>query len=224
MKRVLMATTTLSAPLDKPRLRGVSHQLAAFVAFAASAWLVASADSAEKARVAAVFGASLTCLLTTSALYHRVDWSERARLRMRRADHAAIFVLIAGGYTPLFALVPSPSGGRGALVAIWVGAAIGVLKSVAWPRSPKWVTALLCVGLGWTVAGEVASRLTEVGALCTGLLVACGVTYSVGAIVYATKRPDPLPRVFGYHEVFHALVVVASGMLFAHVALVLRVT
>ncbi len=218
-----MSTHAAAAP-EKPRLRGVSHKFAAVVAFVASAWLVAVAGSAQKARVAAVFGASLTCLLTTSALYHRVDWSERARMRMRRADHAAIFVLIAGGYTPLFALVPSPHGGHGALAVIWAGAALGVAKSLAWPRAPKWMTALLCVGLGWAVASEVLSRLSIVGPLCTGLLVACGVVYSLGAVVYALKRPDPLPRVFGYHEVFHALVIVASGLLFAHVVLVLRVS
>jgi hemolysin III len=206
----------------KPALRGVSHQFAFFGALLASTALVAVARSPHAARAALVFGTSLALLFGTSALYHRVDWSPRPRQRMRRLDHAAIFVLIAGGYTPLFALVPSAAGGHGALAAIWLGAAVGVVKSLAWPHAPKWVTALLCVTLGWTVIGQVAERTPFVGSTCVALLVASGVLYSVGAAVYALKRPDPWPRVFGYHEVFHALVILASVCLFAHVVLVMR--
>jgi hemolysin III len=207
---------------QKPALRGVSHQFAFFATLAASSALVALARSPHAARAALVFGMSLALLFGTSALYHRVQWAPRPRQRMRRLDHAAIFVLIAGGYTPLFALVPSGAGGHGALGAIWIGAAIGVLKSVAWPHAPKWITALVCVALGWMVIGQVVERAPVVGAPCVALLVASGVLYSVGAAVYAVKRPDPWPRVFGYHEVFHALVILASMCLFAHVVLVLR--
>lgn len=216
--------TTPENVSTKPLLRGVSHQGAFFVALAATIALVSSAHTAASARAALVFGASLALLFGTSALYHRVDWRPAARRRMRRLDHAAIFVLIAGGYTPLFALVPSQAGGHGALAAVWLGAALGVLKSLAWPDAPKWVMALLCLGLGWTVAGQVWDRAPAVGTACVALIVLSGVVYSLGAVVYALKRPDPLPRVFGYHEVFHALVVVASGCLFAHVTLVLRAT
>jgi hemolysin III len=205
----------------KPLLRGVSHQVAFFVSIAATAALVPWASSRAALVAALVFGASLLTLFGVSALYHRVDWTPEARRRMRRFDHAAIFVLIAGGYTPLFALVPSASGSHSALFAIWAGAAAGVLKSLAWPDAPKWLTALLCVGLGWLVVGQVVERTSTVGATCVGLLVASGATYSVGALVYALKRPDPFPRVFGYHEVFHAIVVAASVLLYAHVAAVL---
>jgi hemolysin III len=209
---------------EKPLLRGVSHAVAFFVALAAAAPLVFRARSPVAFVSATIFGASLALLFGTSALYHRVHWSAVARQRMRRLDHAAIFVLIAGGYTPLFALVPASRGGHGALWAIGIGAGLGVVKSVLWPRAPKWVTALLCVALGWTVVGQVVDRAPAVGWWCIGMLVASGVIYSVGALVYALRRPDPLPRVFGYHEVFHALVVVASVCLFTHVALVLRAT
>jgi hemolysin III len=207
---------------EKPLLRGVSHQFAFFAALVASGALVVRSKSPAAAVAALVFGASLSLLFGTSALYHRVQWNPTARQRMRRLDHAAIFILIAGGYTPLFALVPSRSGGHGALWAIWIGTAIGVVKSLSWAHAPKWVTALLCVGLGWTVLGQVIDRAPEVGSLAIGMLVVCGVIYSVGALVYALRRPDPFPRVFGYHEVFHALVILASGCLFAHVVLVLR--
>lgn len=206
----------------KPLLRGVSHQLAVAVAIAGTVALVSLAETGASALAATIFGASVVLLFSISALYHRVDWSPRARQRMRRLDHAAIFTMIAGGYTPLFLLVPSASGGYGALTAIWVGAALGVIKSVAWPGAPKWLTALLCVALGWMVVGPVLDRSDAIGSTCTALLVASGLTYSAGALVYARRRPDPWPRVFGYHEVFHALVIVASALLFAHVVLVMR--
>jgi hemolysin III len=207
---------------EKPLLRGVSHQIAFFVALVAGGALVMSARSTGAAVAAAVFAASLALLFGTSALYHRVHWSPEQRRRMRRLDHAAIFTLIAGGYTPLFALVPSSAGGHAALAVIWIGAGLGVVKSLLWADAPKWVTALLCVVLGWTVAGQVIDRAPTVGWLAVALLVACGVVYSLGAVVYALRRPDPFPKVFGYHEVFHAIVIVASACLFAHVALVVR--
>jgi hemolysin III len=207
---------------DKPRLRGVSHQVAFFAAPIAGVALVLRSKSPAAVAAVTVFGVSLALLFGTSALYHRVNWDAVQRQRMRRLDHAAIFVLIAGGYTPLFALVPSSGGGHGALWAIWIGAAVGVIKSLLWPQAPKWVTALLCVVLGWTVVGQVIDRAPAVGWLAVGMLVACGVIYSLGAVVYALRRPDPFPRVFGYHEVFHAIVIVASACLFAHVMLVMR--
>jgi hemolysin III len=210
-------------PRAKPLLRGVSHQVAFFVALGATYFLVRLARTAEGAIAACVFGAALVTLFGISALYHRVDWSPEARARMRRADHAAIFILIAGGYTPLFALVPAgPARDPLALYAIWGGAFVGVVKSLLWPHAPKWLTAALCVGLGWAVVGPVLARAPVVGARTVAMLVVSGTVYSLGAVVYALKRPDPFPRVFGYHEVFHLIVILASVCLFAHVVLVLR--
>jgi hemolysin III len=211
-----------AAPAEKPALRGVSHQLAFFAAPVAAGALVWQSKSPAAVTAALVFGASLALLFGVSALYHRVQWGPVQRQRMRRLDHAAIFILIAGGYTPLFSLVPSPSGGHAALWVIWIGAAVGTIKSLLWAHAPKWVTALLCVVLGWTVVGQVIDRAPAVGWLAIGMLVACGVIYSLGAVVYALRRPDPFPRVFGYHEVFHAIVIVASVCLYTHVVLVIR--
>jgi hemolysin III len=206
----------------KPLMRGVLHQIAFFVAFITTAVLVATARSTRGAACAMAFGASLVILFGVSSLYHRLSWSDAARQRMRRLDHSAIFILIAGGYTPLFALVPSSKGDHLALLMVWCGAALGVTKSMVWPRSPKWVTALLCVVVGWMVIGQVIDRSIAVGPITNWILAASGATYSLGALVYATKRPNPYPRVFGYHEVFHALTIVASVLLVTHVALVLR--
>jgi hemolysin III len=207
---------------EKPLLRGVSHQVAFFFALVAAVALVLRSKSFAAGAAALTFGASLALLFGTSALYHRVQWNPAQRQWMRRFDHSAIFVLIAGGYTPIFALVPSSAGGHGALWVIWIGAALGVVKSLAWAHAPKWVTALFCVILGWTVAGEVVDRAPAVGGVAVGMLIVCGVIYSLGAAVYALRRPDPYPKVFGYHEVFHALVIVASVCLFVHVVLVMR--
>jgi len=168
-----------------------------------------------------IYGLALVAMFTCSAGYNLIV-RPKVKAVFRRLDHAAIFIMIAGGYTPLFTLVPSASGGHGALLAIWLGSSVGVVKSLVWPGAPKWLTALLCVGLGWMVVGEVIERSAVIGSVATGLLVASGLTYSAGALVYARKRPDPWPRVFGYHEVFHLLVIVASGLLFAHVVLLMR--
>jgi hemolysin III len=223
------AAPELSAPgppgtgvLAKPRWRGVSHQMGFFLSLAATVALLAHAGSPRARLASAVFGTSLALLFGVSALYHRIDWTPAARAWMRRLDHAAIFVLIAGGYTPLFLLVPSPGGSFAALWAIWIGASIGVVKSIAWSKAPKWITALVCVTLGWTATGEIIARIPVVGLRAVGLLVGCGALYSLGAAVYALKRPNPAPLVFGYHEIFHALVVLASAVLYAHVWCVLN--
>ena len=214
--------TTAAVPLtasERPLLRGVSHAIAFFVSLGATALLALRAPDRRALVAVLVYGASLAAQLGTSALYHRVTWTPAARARMRRLDHACIFLLIAGSYTPLFLLVPG--GSPHALAIIWIGAAVGVVKSLAWAHAPKWITALVCVALGWAVVGEVVARAGAAGWPCILLLVASGAVYSVGALVYALKRPDPFPRTFGYHEIFHALVVAASVLVYAHVTGVL---
>jgi hemolysin III len=208
--------------VSKPRLRGVLHQVAFVLATLATAALIRTAHPGIQRQCAVVFGVSLVGLFGVSALYHRVSWRPDALSWMRRLDHSAVVVAIAGGYTPLLALVPSSSGGHGALAVMWIGAGIGVIRALAWPRAPTWVAASLCVAIGWVGAGQVIDRMPVAGALTIAAFVASGLLYTFGAIVYATKRPDPVPHVFGYHEVFHALVVLGTALLFGHVALVLR--
>jgi hemolysin III len=206
----------------KPRLRGVSHQIAFVLVGVASVGLVLTARPGLQSWCAVVFGASLTVLFGVSALYHRVRWPPDVLRQMRRLDHSAVFVAMAGGFTPLFALVPSTRGGHGALAVIWIGAGVGVVRALVWPNAPTVVAASLYVVLGWICAGHVLDRALTAGALPIASFVASGVIYTLGALVFATKRPDPLPHVFGYHEVFHALVVIGTAVLFGHVTLVMR--
>jgi len=201
----------------KPLLRGVTHEIAAFAALAAWIGLTLAAPS-PRARVAAgVYGATLLALFTVSALYHRPTWAPRARLFWRRLDHSAIFLLIAGSYTP-FCLLVGGTAGRALLVVVWTGAAAGVAQAIAWPTAPKPLVALVYVVLGWVVIPVLPVLRLELGPAFIALLAVGGIAYSLGAVVYALRRPDPFPRVFGYHEVFHALVVAAAVLHFVAVA------
>jgi len=208
----------VSAPVatQKPRWRGVIHQVASGVALVAGALLVAWAPSRRGAVAAAIYSASLTFLFSVSALYHRRTWSPRARPWMRRLDHSAIFVLIAGTYSPFCMRLP-PAHERTLLLVVWGGAALGIVQSMVWVRAPKVVIAAIYVALGWCVLPFFHSMRQVISARELWLLAAGGVAYSAGAIVYALRRPDPSPAVFGYHEIFHALTIVASGCHFAAV-------
>jgi hemolysin III len=193
----------------KPLLRGVSHEIAA--AFALAGWvaLLQAAPGPRAALAAAVYGLTLFAQFSISALYHRPRWGTRARLVMRRLDHAAIFMLIAGTYTPFCLLLPRDTGAW-LLPLVWTGALAGMILSVAWPLAPKWLMAALCVGLGWAIVPTLPALGAAIGTGGLVLLGVGGVAYTLGAVVYATRVPDPFPRVFGYHEVFHALVIVAA--------------
>ncbi|HEY7724523.1 MAG TPA: hemolysin III family protein [Anaeromyxobacteraceae bacterium] len=215
----------MSAPnhavAEKPLLRGVSHEVAAVVALAGWLALAASAPSSSARLAAHVYGGSLFALFATSAIYHRPSWSPPARARMRRLDHSAIFLLIAGTYTP-FCLLLGGSAGRLLLAVVWSGAALGVLQSLLWVRAPRAVVVAIAVALGWAVVPVIPSLRAALGTGAIALLLAGGLAYTLGAVTYARRRPDPFPRVFGYHEVFHALVVVAAACHFAVVAGALR--
>jgi hemolysin III len=203
----------------KPRLRGVVHEYAFFVALAAGAALLIVAP-AGKARVAiAIYVLGLAGLLGTSALYHRVTWRKpNVRRWVRRLDHSMIFLLIAGTYTPFALLVLSQPLGTVVLVLIWTGAVGGIVLSLLWPDAPRPVSAAIYISLGWVAIIAMPQLFHRLGALGIVLIVAGGLLYSAGAIVYARKRPDPVPTVFGYHEIFHVLVVAAAALHFAVIA------
>jgi hemolysin III len=215
-------TVSAAAPRQRPRLRGVSHQFAAFVASGAGLSLVAMAPSPRAAAACAVYAITLALMFGTSAVYHRVTWSPPARARMRRLDHAAIFLIIAGTYTPLAVLAIGGAAGTRLLLLVWAGALAGVLRATVWPHAPRVVAVALYVALGWLALAYLGELHAGVGAAGIALILAGGVFYTAGGVIYALRRPDPLPRVFGYHEIFHALTIAASVCHFAAVLLVVR--
>ena len=202
----------------KPRLRGVSHEYAFFVSLVAGAALIFAAPSARAAFAAAVYAISLSALFGVSALYHGVTWSVPVRRWMRRLDHSMIFLLIAGTYTPFALLVLQGALATAILVVVWAGALGGIVLNLVWIDAPKWVTALVYVALGWVAVIAFPSLFDHLGVTPTMLLAAGGVLYTLGAVVYALRRPDPAPTIFGYHEIFHALVIVAAALQFVVIA------
>jgi hemolysin III len=203
----------------KPRLRGVSHEWAFFISLVFGAALIIAAKTPQATLAVAIYAVSLSALLGTSALYHRVNWKRPdVRRWMRRLDHSMIFFLIAGTYTPFALLVLDGPLADAILAVVWIGAVIGAIVEMVWIEHPKWVAALVYMSLGWVAVVAFPGMWQEMGVGGTLLVAAGGLLYTVGAVVYATQRPNPNPRVFGYHEVFHALVIAAAAAHFAAIA------
>jgi hemolysin III len=207
--------TLVAAVAARPRLRGWLHLWAFAVSVAAGIVLVAVAGAtrgAEAGGATAIYALTVCLLFGTSATYHRVKWTRPSRhALLARLDHSMIFVFIAGTYTP-FALLAMPERtGRVVLAVVWTGALGGALLKTSWITAPRWLSAPLYLGLGW-VAVFTLPDLLHLGGVAAFVLVAVGgLLYTYGAIVYATQRPDPWPRTFGYHEVFHLCTVVAAA-------------
>ena len=203
----------------KPKLRGVSHEWAFFVSLLLGSALIVAAETPTATLAVAIYAVSLSALLGTSALYHRVNWKRPdVRRWMRRLDHSMIFFLIAGTYTPFALLVLDGPLADAILAVVWVGAVIGAIVEMVWIEHPKWVAALVYMSLGWVAVVAFPGMWQEMGVGGTLLVAAGGLLYTVGAVVYATQRPNPNPRVFGYHEVFHALVILAAAAHFSAIA------
>jgi len=203
----------------KPRLRGVTHEWAFFVSLPLGLGLVISAPSGRAALAAGIYALSVALLFGASALYHRISWaSEAARRWMRRVDHSMIFVLIAGTYTPFALLALDGTLATAILIAVWVGAGAGIVMSLVWPDAPKWLLAVVYVALGWVAIAAFPAMLDRLGITAMVMVGLGGVLYTAGAVIYATRRPNPSPTVFGYHEIFHALVIGAAALQYAVVA------
>lgn len=203
----------------KPKLRGVSHEWAFFVSLFLGAGLIVAAKTPKATLAVAIYAVSLSALLGTSALYHRVNWKRpEVRQWMRRLDHSMIFFLIAGTYTPFALLVLSGPLADAILLVVWIGAIAGAVVETIWIDHPKWVAALIYMSLGWVAVAAFPELWNDMGVAGTLLVAAGGLLYTAGAVVYATQRPNPDPRVFGYHEVFHALVIAAAAAHFAAIA------
>jgi len=204
-----------------PRLRGLFHLWALFGSVIAGAVLVILADGALATVSSWIYAAALAAMFGASALYHRFPWRSAARrLWARRLDHAMIFLFIAGSYTP-FALLRFDGTTRWlVLVLVWAGAALGLVLELAWLDSPRWLKAVAYLTVGWVGVLAAPQLFSAVGVASAILLIVGGSLYTIGALVYATKWPDPLPRTLGFHEVFHLLVVAAAVTQFVAVSLV----
>jgi hemolysin III len=188
----------------KPLLRGVLHLAAFPVSLAAGAvLLLAVADGPGERWACAVYTAAAATLFGVSALYHRGRWDARTHARLRRLDHSNIFLMIAGTYTPLCIALLSGTPQRVVLGVVWLGALVGIVFRVAWLHAPAWLYTPFYVALGWVAITVMPELAAEGGGAVVALLVVGGLAYSAGATVYALKRPDPVPDVFGFHEVFH---------------------
>jgi len=203
----------------KPKLRGVSHEWAFFLSLGFGAALVILAETPKATLAVAIYAVSLSALLGTSALYHRVNWTRpHIRQWMRRLDHSMIFFLIAGTYTPFALLVLDGTLAMAILVVVWVGAVAGAIVEMIWIDHPKWASALIYLSLGWVAVATFPELWSSMGPAGTLLVAAGGLLYTAGAVVYAIQRPNPSPAVFGYHEVFHLLVIAAAVAHFSAVA------
>lgn len=194
----------------RPLLRGYFHLCAAVAAVIGLVALVLLADSAKAYVGGSIFAASLIALYSTSATYHTITWGRRMRAFLKRLDHSMIFVLIAGTYTPICLIAASTAWGITILAVVWSIALAGIILKVAWPGAPRWLSVLLYASAGWL--GVIAAvPLTDWLAWAPiGLLVLGGVLYTMGGVIYAARRPNPWPRVFGYHEIFHLLTIAAA--------------
>jgi len=208
------------AERPKPLLRGWFHQFGsiAMLAVGPLIGLEAKGTKAELCAAVACFG--VWAMLTTSALYHRVGWSPAVRHRMRRADHCMIFVCIAGCYTAVAGLSLPDADAWIVLGLVWAASVIGIATRFVWMDGPRWALGLPYMATGWVAVGAVPELLHHLGVLGFSLMVAGGLLYTLGAIAMARRRPDPWPSVFGYHEVFHACVVVAAALHLSLIAFV----
>ena len=208
-----------AAPAVKPRLRGVLHQGAFALSLVTGAALVAGAPAGRTRLAVAIYAVSVSLLFGTSAAYHRRVWSTRALARMRRLDHSMIFVLIAGTFTP-FALVVLDGAARWLVLAVaWGGALAGIASHTVLRPQSRWLSTSLYLALGALGLPVLPGLLYGAGPTVVMLVVVGGALYAIGAIVYARQRPDPSPRWFGFHEVFHALTVLAYLSFYAAVSL-----
>lgn len=208
-----MATSETTPVLPKPRFRGVSHQVAAFAFPVLGLILVVIAHTASVRWSVIVYTVGLTAMYTASATYHRGHWSDLTRVRLRKLDHSMIMVAIAATYTPVAVGALDTHSARVLLGIVWPLALVGVVVQIFWLDAPRWFVAALYIAIGWTAVAFIPTLWRDLGVISFALLASGGVVYSLGAAVYATQRPDPVPRVFGFHEVFHVLVIVA-GLLF----------
>ncbi len=204
----------------RPRMRGHLHSQSFFVSLVRGVVLILAADGREATFAAGVFALSASAMLGVSGLFHRRTWSARGFSVMRRLDHAMIYLLIAGSYTPFALLALQGSTGSRVLWIIWTCAAIGITLELVLAHAPSWIRTAICIAMGWVSLAAIPAIIDGAGMTPVLLLAAGGVLYTAGGVVYARGRPDPRPTVFGFHEVFHVFVVAALAFHYTAVAVV----
>jgi hemolysin III len=203
---------------QRPLLRGVSHLSAFVITLPLGVALAASADGTMARGAAIVFSASVAAMFGVSSLFHRIAWKPRAKRWLGRIDHTMIYALIAGTYTPIALLVLHHSWRGPILATVWGGGFVAAAARFVWHGAPKWVVPATSVALGWVAVIVLPQIVAVIGIAGALLLVGGGIAYTVGAVVYTKQWPDPRPRTFGYHELFHSLVIVAVACQYATVA------
>jgi hemolysin III len=203
--------------LVKPRLRGVFHEIGFYVAAAIGAVMVVTAEPGRARTAGAIFAACVAVCFGASAVYHRPTWRPRARAWLARLDHAGVYLLIAGSYAPFGLIVMSKGWAIPVLAVVWGGALVAIVFKLFWVRAPKWLSAAFGLILGW-VGVAAFPQLLRLPIAAILLVTATGILYTAGAVIYARRRPDPYPHVFGYHELFHVLTVAAAACEYVVVA------
>ncbi len=201
----------------KPKLRGVFHELAFYAAAAVGVILIVTAEPGRARTAGAIFASCVAFCFGASAIYHRPTWRPRARSWLARLDHAGVYLLIAGTYAPFGLIVMSKGWAVPVLAVVWGGALLAILLKLFWVQAPKWLSAAIGLSLGW-VAAAAFSQLLKLPTTALLLVAAGGLLYTAGAIVYARRRPNPYPAVFGYHELFHVLTIAAAACQYVAVA------
>jgi hemolysin III len=202
----------------RPQLRGVSHRIAFHITLVAGTLLVAFARDGRARAATAVYVVLLAAMYGVSATLHRSAWGPRAYGWLRRADHATIFAAIAGTYTPFSLLGLGGAAGVRLLALAWLVCGLGIVRALVWPHAPRWITSVCYVAAGWVALVDIGALRAALDTATFALIVWGGAVYTLGAVIYLVRRPDPWPAVFGYHEVFHVAIIVASACHFVAIA------
>jgi hemolysin III len=215
--RIFSAVLPRRTPPGLPAFRGLLHAWAFSLAIPAGVVLGVMAGGGRLRVAAAIFGGTVVTMFGLSALYHRFTWSQPTKRLLRKLDHLGIFGLIAGSYTAVGLVVLGGTSRIVVLSIVWAGVAAAIVTKLVWPEAPRWLSAVIGVVLGWVGISVFPQLLHRAGVAPSVLILAGGALYTLGALVYARRRPDPAPAYFGYHELFHALVVAAVGLQYSAV-------
>lgn len=206
---------TYVKPFKKPLLRGYFHQEAFYIALGACALLIAKSTANSISLTSClIYSFGLLFLFGVSAIYHRPHWEPKQRAILKRFDHSAIFITIAGTFTPICLMALPQEMGYQLLIVVWIAAITGIAQSIFWVKAPKFITAIFYVVMGWFALPYLGELKVSLGMEKLSLIFAGGVVYTIGAVFYALKKPKLFPHIFGYHELFHIFTIIGATLHF----------